>query len=388
MNLKLYSILLIVAAIFSLGIASCGSDDDSDEVVSSRAYKGHENDVDINAFCRVYPSAVGTRLDDCHTCHTGEMSGGTQVGNACDYCHELMLEQSGHTYRETLNAYGTDYMDQGRNIDAIRAIAALDSDGDSYTNEEEINANRHPGSDNSHPGQTVAPLKIVSFDQIQNMPAHEQFMLSNTTKQQFDDYVGYKGVKIADFLAALNIDTTGVTGLTVIAPDGYMKSFTIDRATMLHRKPIFDAGLDVATLGDECGFVVYPANMPPGLTDQGEIPGEHWMMIGYERDGMLMEPSYLDPVEGKINGEGPYRLVLPQLHPGLPDRGSRYSPTQCGDGYDYDRNKDHNAGDMVRGVMAIRIDPMPSGVEEFDYVNGGWAYIDAKQIVVYGHNVD
>ena len=42
---------------------------------------------------------------------------------------------------------------------------------------------------------------------------------------------------------------------------------------------------------------------------------------------------------------------------------------------------------MVRGVIAIRIDPMPAGVEEFDYMNGGWAYIDAGQLIVYGHGV-
>ena len=48
---------------------------------------------------------------------------------------------------------------------------------------------------------------------------------------------------------------------------------------------------------------------------------------------------------------------------------------------------DHNAGAMVRGVIAIRIDPMPAGVEEFDYMNGGWAYINANQLIIYGYNV-
>ena len=42
---------------------------------------------------------------------------------------------------------------------------------------------------------------------------------------------------------------------------------------------------------------------------------------------------------------------------------------------------------MVRGVIAIRIDPMPAGVEEFDHMNGGWAYVDAGELILYGHGV-
>jgi len=42
---------------------------------------------------------------------------------------------------------------------------------------------------------------------------------------------------------------------------------------------------------------------------------------------------------------------------------------------------------MVHGVIAIRVNPMPAGVEEFDYMNGGWAYIDANQLLIYGHNI-
>lgn len=110
-------------------------------------------------------------------------------------------------------------------------------------------------------------------------------------------------------------------------------------------------------------------------------------MLAYERDGIALDTSYLDVASGKIDGEGPLRIVVPQATPGKPDRGLKYSPTTCNDGYDYNEEADHNAGSMVRGVMAIRIDPMPAGVEEFDYMNGGWAYINAKQAIVYGHNV-
>ena len=106
-----------------------------------------------------------------------------------------------------------------------------------------------------------------------------------------------------------------------------------------------------------------------------------------ERDGLPMDVSTLDPTSGKINGEGPFRLVVPQSEPSKPDRGSQYSPTNCNDGNDYNDTKDHNAGDMVRGVIAIRIDPLPAGVEDFDYRNGGWAYVQNASVIVYGHGV-
>ncbi len=86
-------------------------------------------------------------------------------------------------------------------------------------------------------------------------------------------------------------------------------------------------------------------------------------------------------------GEGPLRIVVPQENPGKPDRGSKFSPSGCGDGFDFRADADHNAGSMVRAVIAIRIDPMPAGVEEFDYVNGGWAYVDAGQLILYGHGI-
>ena len=36
---------------------------------------------------------------------------------------------------------------------------------------------------------------------------------------------------------------------------------------------------------------------------------------------------------------------------------------------DYDPSLDHNAGSMVRGVIAIRVNPIPDGYEDFDYIS-------------------
>ncbi|MBM3242442.1 hypothetical protein FJZ31_39790 [Candidatus Poribacteria bacterium] len=384
--------LVTLFLVLLVGIFLGCSEDESEGLkqVSSRAYKGHENDMDANNLVSMYPSILGTRLDDCHTCHTGEVKDGKVASNACDNCHNLMLhgeEVGSHTFTETLNPFGLDYLNAGRNSEALKSIKDKDSDGDGFKNDEEILALRYPGSNLSKPGQAVATLRTVSVDELKAMPSHSQFMLANTSKQQFDDYATFKGVKIKDLLASLGINLAGATGITVIAPDGFMNSVPIETVDKVFPQPMFSSGLDVDTLGQDGGFVNYPKEMPQGLSNGAPIAGEHWLMMAYERDGMPMEPSYLDAAAGKITGEGPLRLVVPQAKAGKPDRGLKYSPTNCNDGYDYDENADHNAGAMVRGVIAIRIDLMPAGVEEFDYMNGGWAYINTNQLIIYGHNV-
>ncbi len=391
MSYRKLGLILLFAMIFTFAAFIGCNSGSSAVIVSSRAYKGHENDVDVNNLVRVYNALVGTKLDDCGTCHTGEMDGDSQVGNACDWCHELMVHGSGgHTYYETLNPYGKDYMDEGRDIPAIYAIETMDSDGDGYINKTELNAVRHPGLKQSQPGQPVAATIVVKRSDFQAMTADTftQFLLCNTTKQQFDDYSYYTGVSIKDLLENLGIDLTGANGVTISAPDGFQKTYTIDEVNMNYPDPIYDAGLDVGTLGTECGFVTYPTDIPAGLNDLDTIDGDYYLAIAWMHDGVMMEESYYDPVNGTIEGEGPFRLIVPQEEPGLPDRGSKYSPTNCDDGYDYDPDADHNAGSMVRGAVCIRIDPMPDGVEEWDYLQGGWAAIDDDIFIIYGHNVD
>ena len=179
------------------------------------------------------------------------------------------------------------------------------------------------------PGQTVATLRTVSLGELITLPSHRQFMLSNTSKQKYDDYVNYTGVKITDLFDAQGIDLAGATGITVIAPDGYMKSLPIEQATRPYPQAPFHGGLDLATLGPNCGFVHYPETLPDGVSNGAPIPGEQWMMLGYARDGAPLDSSSLDVTRGRIVGEGPLRVVVPQATPGKPDRGSQVSPSGC-----------------------------------------------------------
>jgi len=376
--------LLLLALM--LGCAGPVSDEIAEQV-SSRSYKGHENDFDANNLVAAYPSLAGTRLDDCQTCHAGRMEEGRLTGSSCDRCHDLMLHGGEGGAIETLNAFGSDYLEAGRSEAALETIGKKDSDGDGFSNREELAALRYPGSELSRPGQAVAPMIAISLEELKALPSHSQLMLVNTTQQKFDDYATYKGVKIADVLDALDINRDGATGITVIAPDGYLKSLPIDYVDELFPRPPFFPGLDEKSLGPDCGLVNYPASIPPGLSIGDPIPGEQSLMLGYERNGLPLDCARLDAAAGKMMGEGPLRMVVPQEKPGKPDRGSRYSPTDCGDGLDFNEDADHNAGAMVRGVIAIRIDPMPAGVEEFDYMNGGWAYVDAGELIIYGHGV-
>jgi hypothetical protein len=73
-----------------------------------------------------------TRLDTCSTCHGEDV--------------------------ESLNPYGADY---GENAGDLEAIEALDSDGDGFTNLEEINALTFPGDPESMP-ETVSEEEPVS----------------------------------------------------------------------------------------------------------------------------------------------------------------------------------------------------------------------------------
>jgi hypothetical protein len=153
----------------------------------------------------------------------------------------------------------------------------------------------------------------------------------------------------------------------------------------------FFPGFDAATLGTDCAFVEYPEETH-GYAYGDTIRSEQWHILAYLREGLPLEPCYLDPTAGKIEGEGPFRNIVPPGAPedalNQPDRGKNWDTSGCTlTEWDYDSYKDHNAGAMVKGAVILRINPMPAGFEEFDIANGGWAMIDAEEILIYGHGV-
>jgi hypothetical protein len=404
-----YLVILVLAHIIGALVLFYGcKNNKKDSIIfrSSRAYKGHEGDVDMNRFVSVYPFVRGTRLDDCQTCHTGgDILFDTTVDPAtpeqewesfysCNYCHFIPFPDSDIitgapvTYEDTLNSYGLAYKNAGRKASSLRSIEDDDSDTDGHNNIVEIEDNRYPGDPDSYPGLPVAPIYTMTWSDITSATSHTQFLLLNAHKQPNDSYDLYTGAKVIDLLLDAGVDLTSATGVTFFAPDGYAKSFTMDEINNPFPASIYYANLDPDGFADPShGFVTYPDDslLPPGLVDTGPIPGEQWLIIAYERNGTGLEPGYLDAVSGKINGEGPYRNIVPQTTPGRPDRGSKVTPV--GDGWDYLDSLDHNAGLCVKSTVAIRVDPMPAGLEEFDWKNGGWALVQDKKLIIYGQGV-
>ena len=391
---------LVVFAIFivAMGFGWLMYAKDSPSKARSRAYVGHENDRDVQNFVKQYPKTTGTRLDDCQTCHRSGQAGTDteRVYSPCGYCHLLQYPNAKFKTgvpkgtEDTLNAYGLAYKRQGRTVEALAAIAKLDSDGDGSSNAQEIAELRYPGDSSSKPDQPLAPTVTLGWIDIQKLPHQTQFMLMNTTSEPFDDYATYGGVKIQDLLKAAHVDLNGATGITVFAPDGFSTDYSIEDVAGPFPKPYFYAA--PGTIQDkEKAFVKYPKSIPSGVADGKEIPMIPWLLLAVERDGNPLDVAQYEKGTGRLTGEGPYRLILPQRNvggdasrPGRPDRSIKSKV--FGDEWDFSKALDHNAGSCVRGATAIRINPMPAGFEEYDWKNG-WPLVAGKQLVIFGKGI-
>jgi hypothetical protein len=386
MKKKAISLAVLIPAIFLSWIIFAQP---SQKIAQSRAYAGHENDRDIQNFIRQYPKAAGTRLDDCQTCHRSGVSGTDteREYSPCGYCHLIQYPNARFKtgvpakFEDTLNAYGIDYKRKGRTSEALAAIAKLDSDGDGSVNSNEIADLRYPGDSASKPKQPLAPTVTLTWDEIRKLTRQSQFLLMNTTSEPFDDYAGYAGAKIKDLLQKANVDLNGVTGITVFAPDGFSIDCSIDDISNPYPRASFYAAPGSIT-DKEKTFVHYPDPIPAGIADGKEIPVAPWLLLAFERNGKPLDRSRYE--KGRLAGEGPYRLIKPQRDPSRPDRSVK-SKTY-GDGWDFDKSIDHNAGACVRGVTVIRINPMPAGMEEYDWKNG-WPLIAERKIVIFGRNI-
>ena len=162
----------------------------------------HEGEKDAAKFLSIYPSKAGTKLDHCSLCHTGgqyEKNGKMVSMGSCQWCHYKYGYDAKGNILETMNVYGKAYHDNGRNEAAITAIADLDSDGDGYTNGQEIQANRFPGDPDDDPSKVTAPYRIYTREQLEQMSQHTQFLLMNTSRSG-DFYAEYSGVPMEDLL--------------------------------------------------------------------------------------------------------------------------------------------------------------------------------------------
>jgi hypothetical protein len=142
---------LVPALLFctACGLGGCYSSDEAHEVVSSHAYKGHENDFDMNRFVNAYRDTLGTRLDDCQTCHTGGtfsyVSGDRTrreepAISASSIPTRLSSRRQPRLPRRSMLTAGLP--ERGRNR-AAPAPCHSDSDGDGMTDADEIHDLRY-----------------------------------------------------------------------------------------------------------------------------------------------------------------------------------------------------------------------------------------------------
>ena len=136
----------------------------------------HEGEIDSPQLLAAYEALAGTKLDHCATCHTG----GEYVNSkdrlvslgSCQWCHYSYGYEGTGNIIDTLNDYGKDYLVNGRDVDAVSAIAATDSDGDGYSNQDEIAALTYPGNAQDYPGLVTAPYRVYTKAQLEAMPTH------------------------------------------------------------------------------------------------------------------------------------------------------------------------------------------------------------------------
>jgi hypothetical protein len=356
--------------------------------VSTTGYAAyhHAGEYDSDNFLVAYPDKAGTKLDSCALCHIGGVKGGTKQGS-CQWCHDTYGYDKRGDIKKTLNSYGAAYLANGRNANAVKAIANEDSDLDGYSNAVEIAALRFPGDKADDPAKVPAPYRVFTRDQLECLPQHTQFQLLNATKST-DSYAEFSGVAMEDLLKAAKM-LPAAASIWVYSPDGFSQDYTLLPDPKLyhvigdyppahyHYAPEADILLNPTT-----GWCSY-SEFGEELEDNDPIENEDGLklLLALFRDGAKLVDGALGK-DNKLNGEGPFRVVPPQKIPGPPDQRSTSSNNALP--WPYDSKGDHNAGFSPRSATIIKVEPLPEGTTDIDLLEAGWKYIDESKIVVYG----
>jgi hypothetical protein len=358
---------------------------------ASAYFRAVHREPDSELFFKTYPQLVGTRLDGCDVCHRsstalarGQESGKSVLVNSCDTCHALNQAGSIRKPGDILTPYGMDYLKHGRNAAALAAIEKLDSDGDGVLNGDELAALTNPGDARSVPGQKDAAHVILSYEKKKKKGVAVReyaFFINVSHSKEGDSYSDFRGFSLIELLEAAGISEEAAS-IDVISLDGYASTFSIDqlRRTYPQAVPVF--GLGKETLG-ECGWVRYEAkNLKEGV----RLPDAP-ILLTFEENGRNY-PSASVNSQGRLNGTGPFRVVVPQMNnPGVPDMSSN-APEECvqkvPEKYRYHHDYEKNAGSSVGAVVAIRVNPLPPGEIDIHWPQYVKKAIEEKSVVVFG----
>lgn len=360
-NKKSYGLLLLV---FLIILAPHGL----------TAYKAHDNDYDSEQFLLAYPDAQGSKLDNCYLCHTGGQVGKKYL-NSCEYCHEVYgLKPPYGDSKQTLNAYGLAYLEAGRSQEACLLIGGLDSDGDGFTNEEEIRVGRLPGDKDDTPNTPEAPAVFYTREKLRSLPKTKQFMALDTAKSG-DYYTEYVGIDVWTLLKDAGI-RKDATDITVFAADGYSMSF--DLADIKQKYP-------QGQFWSKFPWIDFPANTR--YRDGDKLSGSLKYLIAFEREGIPLQTSKIVVADGRarLDGEGPYRFISPLHQPVVPDR-SQWSIDRDDQPYPYNPNRPviRNADACIKSIVAIRVNTKDNKSFHYDWSGQAWKMIDNGELVIYG----
>lgn len=358
---------------------------------TTQAAYHHEGEADSPNFVAAYPELEGSKLDNCALCHCGgeyeKKPGKFITVGSCQWCHMTYGYDISGDIKETMNPYGTDYYNAGRSVSAFSSIEGDDSDGDSYNNKEEIDALSYPGDENDDPNKIPAPQVTYTLNDLESLTPHTQFLLMNTSRSG-DFYAEYQGVSLLDLLRDAGMVEETTTAVTVYAPDGYYYTYELKPGgeyyyidgTYPQAQFYYDEEAD--KVND--GWCDYSAPSCTGRNhgDPIIVEGGLKLILAYKRDGAYLEPGVLNE-ENKLDGEGPFRSVPPQMVPGPPDQSSTAGNQDVI--WPYDEDADHNAGFSARTVVAIRAEPLPEGTTDFNWYEGGWDYVDDQEVIIYGN---
>ncbi|MDB9822318.1 hypothetical protein OAC89_01285 [Deltaproteobacteria bacterium] len=351
----------------------------------------HMGEKDVAQFLKAYPDKEKTKLDSCALCHTGgqyEKRPGVAVSlGSCQWCHYKYGYDGSGNIIDTLNSYGRDYLANGRNAVSVCAIDSKDSDGDGHTNEAEIKAVSFPGNKGDDPGKQVAPFRIYTRQQLDELPQHTQFLLMNSSKSG-DFYAEYEGVALETLLRDAGL-TDNASGIRVYSPDGWSQYHPLEAdpdpalyhvfGTYPSATYQYDVQAD-KTFGGWCDYGS-PLCSVCNHEDPINVQGGLKLILASKRGGEDLMPGLLT-TDNKLDGEGPYRVIVPQKGSSPPDQASNASNQNVI--WPYRNDWDHNSGSSTRSATIIKVEPLPEGTTDIDLLEAGWQFVEEGKIIIYG----
>ncbi|MBN1626137.1 MAG: hypothetical protein JW944_06390 [Deltaproteobacteria bacterium] len=346
---------------------------------------------DSPEFLKAYPDKQNTKLDSCALCHTGgeyKNANNTAVNmGSCQWCHYRYGYEGKGDIKATLNPYGIDYLNGGRNSDAVKSIALKDSDGDGHNNQSEIDAVSFPGNKEDDPLKKTAPSRIYTRAQLKSLPRHTQFLLMSASKAE-DFYAEYTGVALETLLKDAGI-LESATGIRIYSPDGWSQYHPLypDPDPALYHVygdyPTAPYHYDQQADKAKGGWCNYGAASDKGYINNSPInvPGGLKLILAYARNGKNMDPGTLSSTN-RLDGEGPYRVIVPQKTVCPPDQPSTASNPDLV--WPYKSDWDHSAGSSTRSATIIKVEPLPAGTTDIDLLEAGWEYVEEMKIIIYG----